>query len=202
MVGQARLDSTGIHHYTLETGVFPPYFQIIGRPKQLTFSALRHPIIHEEILLFSVYDIYMRELTRKRQRFIAEYLKDQHGTNAAIRAGFSKKTAHSIASEYLQIPEIKLELEKRLNKIYEENGVEIGSVIRRLDQVANRCMQAEPVLGPFGIQRTNWKGEGVWDFDSSGANKALELLGKTKGAFVDKHDVTIGGKMIIVRPKR
>lgn len=45
-------------------------------------------------------------LTPKQQRFIAEYRKDLNATQAAIRAGYSAKTAYSIGEELLRKPEI------------------------------------------------------------------------------------------------
>jgi phage terminase small subunit len=47
-----------------------------------------------------------RELTRKEQRFVAEYTIDQNATQAAIRAGYSQRTARSIGSENLARPAI------------------------------------------------------------------------------------------------
>ena len=45
-------------------------------------------------------------LTPKQQRFVEEYLIDLNATQAAIRAGYSKHTAHSIGHENLSKPEI------------------------------------------------------------------------------------------------
>lgn len=45
-------------------------------------------------------------LTPKQERFVAEYLIDLNATQAAIRAGYSKKTAGSIGDENLKKPEI------------------------------------------------------------------------------------------------
>ena len=45
-------------------------------------------------------------MTPKQALFIAEYRKDLNGTQAAIRAGYSAKTAASIAEELLRKPEI------------------------------------------------------------------------------------------------
>lgn len=47
-----------------------------------------------------------RDLTAKQERFIAEYLIDLNATQAAIRAGFSKKSATAIGAEYLRKPHI------------------------------------------------------------------------------------------------
>ena len=48
----------------------------------------------------------MKKLTAKQQRFVAEYLIDLNATQAAIRAGYSEKTAYSIGQENLTKPEI------------------------------------------------------------------------------------------------
>ena len=45
-------------------------------------------------------------LTAKQSRFVDEYLVDLNGTQAAIRAGYSQKTARSIAKENLTKPDI------------------------------------------------------------------------------------------------
>lgn len=146
----------------------------------------------------------MRELTRKQQRFIDEYVVDCNGTQAAIRAGYAKKTAAQMANEYLMKPHIKSEVDRRLKLASEEAQVSAEWVLTRLKKLAERCMQeVEPKIRANGLFKLDKAtGKICFDFDSAGASKALELLGKTKGMFVDKHDVTVGGKMIIVRPKR
>ena len=45
-------------------------------------------------------------LTPKQAAFVAEYLIDLNATQAAIRAGYSAKTAHSVGAENLTKPEI------------------------------------------------------------------------------------------------
>ena len=50
-----------------------------------------------------------KKLTPKQQRFIDEYLVDLNATQAAIRAGYSAKTAYSIGIENLKKPEIQTE---------------------------------------------------------------------------------------------
>jgi phage terminase small subunit len=55
-------------------------------------------------------------------------------------------------------------------------------VLTSLKAVAKRCMQAEPVLDSKGTPT------GEYTFQASGANRALELLGKEYGMFVDRTD--------------
>ncbi|GBR15496.1 terminase small subunit [Gluconobacter frateurii] len=49
----------------------------------------------------------MADLTPKQARFVEEYLVDLNATQAALRAGYSQKTAAKIGSENLQKPEIQ-----------------------------------------------------------------------------------------------
>ena len=54
-----------------------------------------------------------KSLTDKQRKFVDEYLIDLNATQAAIRAGYSMKTAHSIGQENLKKPEIQRRLEQR-----------------------------------------------------------------------------------------
>ncbi len=59
-------------------------------------------------------------LTDRQKRFVLEYLIDLNATQAAIRAGYSQKTAYSIGQENLKKPEIQhaiqVEMDKRANR--------------------------------------------------------------------------------------
>ena len=63
----------------------------------------------------------MAKLTKKQEMFVKEYIIDLNGTQAAIRAGYSKKTAKVIANENLTKPyileAIQKELEPKMNRI-------------------------------------------------------------------------------------
>ena len=61
------------------------------------------------------------KLNPKQRRFVAEYLKDQNGTQAAIRAGYSKKTANEQASQLLAKLNIKGLIDEHLRKIEKDS---------------------------------------------------------------------------------
>ena len=63
------------------------------------------------------------KLTPKQRRFVNEYLIDLNATQAAIRAGYSKKTAKDIGGENLSKPAIQAEIQKRQVKL--QNTLEI-----------------------------------------------------------------------------
>ena len=58
------------------------------------------------------------KLTNKQQVFISEYLKSFNATASAIAAGYSEKTAYAMGWENLRKPEIKAEIERRLEEVH------------------------------------------------------------------------------------
>lgn len=72
------------------------------------------------------------KLTNKQKRFISEYLVDFNATQAAIRAGYSKKTAGVIGCENLKKPNISEEIERYVK----DNSMTADEVIMRLTDMA------------------------------------------------------------------
>lgn len=126
----------------------------------------------------------MSELTSKQLKFCEEYLVDLNATQAAIRAGYSEKTAKEIGCENLTKPNIAEKVAEL--KAQRSARVEITAdyVISSLHKVAERCMQEESVRGQDG------EVTGEYKFEHSGANKSLELLGKHLGLFVDRKELS------------
>jgi len=58
-----------------------------------------------------------RPLTNKQRRFVIEYVDDGNATQAAIRAGYSPKTARAIGSELTKKPHIARAITKRMDKL-------------------------------------------------------------------------------------
>lgn len=74
-------------------------------------------------------------LNDKQRRFAAEYLKDQNATKAAIRAGYSKKTAGSQGHDLLKKPEIRLMLTEKLGRIEEKAEFSAVQAIQQLERM-------------------------------------------------------------------
>jgi phage terminase small subunit len=62
-------------------------------------------------------------------------------------------------------------------------------VLENLKNVAIRCQQAEPVM-VFDYEEKKMVETGEYQFDSKGANRALELIGKHLGIFENKLNIT------------
>lgn len=75
------------------------------------------------------------ELTAKQARFVDEYLVDLNATQAAIRAGYSEKTAYSVGHENLSKPEISLAIEKRRAKLAAKVEITQERVLEELAKI-------------------------------------------------------------------
>ena len=120
------------------------------------------------------------KLTPKQQRFIDEYLVDLNGTKAAIRAGYSEKTARQMASENLSKPYIQEAVATAQQVRAGRVGVDQDWVLKNLVMLVERCMQHEPVTGAGGADI------GMFTFNASVAQATLQTIGKHLGMFVDR----------------
>lgn len=75
-------------------------------------------------------------LTPKQNRFVVEYQKDGNATQAAIRAGYSQKTAYSIGHENLNKPEIAAFLGAKTAKSLGKLDLTVERVQREIARLA------------------------------------------------------------------
>ena len=128
------------------------------------------------------------KITDKQQRFCEEYLIDLNATQAAIRAGYSPTSAYSIAGENMKKPELLERIAELKAERSKQVQVDAAWVLTQAVKVHERCMQAEPVTERVdGIEQDT----GEFKFEHSGANKALEIIGKHVDvqAFLEKKQV-------------
>ncbi len=127
------------------------------------------------------------KLTDRQKRFCEEYIVDCNATQAAIRAGYSEKTAYSIGQRLLKKVEVQNYIAELMRNIKSNNIADATEVMEHLTSVM-RGEQTEktPIWIGDGIQK-------VIDIDVSARDrlKAAELLGKRYGLFTDK--VEVGG---------
>ena len=135
----------------------------------------------------------MPKLTDKQTAFVREYLVDLNATQAAIRAGYSERTASRIGPQLLGKTWVREAIEKAQAKRARRVEVTQDYVLSNLVEVVERTMQRAPVLDRKGEQVTDEEGRAVWTFDAKGANRALELLGKHLGIFTDKVRAEVSG---------
>jgi phage terminase small subunit len=87
----------------------------------------------------------LKKLTAKQERFVAEYLIDLNATQAAIRAGYSEKTAKQMGTENLAKPVLAEAIETALAERSERTEITQDYVLATIMDTIERCKQAEPV---------------------------------------------------------
>lgn len=129
-------------------------------------------------------------LTAKQQRFVEEYLVDLNATQAAIRAGYSAKTAYSQGQRALKDVEIAAEIQAAMDDRSERTEITADYVLQSIVSTMERCKQAEPVFNRRGehvIVETADGGEAkAYTFNAMGVLKGAELLGRHLKLFTDK----------------
>ena len=153
-----------------------------------------------------------KPLTRKQKSFVLEYLKDLNATQAAIRSGYSEKTANIIGSQNLAKLNIRSEIEAKSAQKAEEAGVTIEKIVKEsaliafsdLSQFLVDCQTIEqPANWPDEVKRCIQSFKIIRTSTGSGENKtenvrteiklwdkvaSLEFLGKYLGMMKDKGD--------------
>ena len=148
----------------------------------------------------------MANLTPKQQRFVEEYLIDLNATQAAIRAGYSEKTANEIGAENLAKPSIAKAIQDALKERSERVQIDADYVLKRLVEIDQMdvldIMDDQMKILPLREWPKIWRQyinnvESIELSDGEGwlkkikwpdKVKNLELLGKhvSVGAFKDK----------------
>jgi phage terminase small subunit len=105
-------------------------------------------------------------LNAKQKAFTVEYMKDKNATQAAIRAGYSAKTARSIGNELLAKPDIMQAIADLQKAAEARAGITVDSIVEDLTGIAKDAATAP-----------------------RDKIRAYELLGKYLGMFTEKVDI-------------
>ncbi|ABK61622.1 MULTISPECIES: terminase small subunit [Clostridium] len=138
------------------------------------------------------------KLTPKQKAFADYYIQLGNATEAAIKAGYNKKTARQIGSMNLTKVDIKNYIQERMTQLEDKRIAKAEEVLQYLTRVVRgeeneplAVQEQEPVIGEDGKKkgyRTVTKviniGPNIKD-----RNKAAELLGKRYRLFTEKVEV-------------
>lgn len=155
----------------------------------------------------------MAKMTAKQQRFCDEYLIDLNATQAAIRAGYSEKTAKAMGCENLTKPDIREYIDKRMAEKEAELIADQNEVMKYLTSVMRR-EETESVVVTLSEEETKYVEDehGTMRKQTikkevpkivaiparlSDANKAAELLGKAHGIYTDKVEADLDTELNI-----
>jgi len=107
-------------------------------------------------------------LNRKRAAFVREYLKDLNATAAAIRAGYSAKTADHCGPRLLRFAPVRSAVDAAIAARAEKLGLSAERVLTAIERIATKAEDAD---------------------EYASALKGHELLGKHLKLFTEKHEV-------------
>lgn len=156
------------------------------------------------------------ELSDKHQNFVREYLIDLNATKAALRAGYSQKTAYSQGQRLLKNAEIKTAIDSAIVKRSEENNITASMVLKELARIAfsdltqtlesnsngegfsvvnlkelpenvRRCIKTIEQK-PITTKEDGYIGNAVTKISFYDKMKALDLIGRHLGMWSDMKD--------------
>lgn len=145
--------------------------------------------------------IQRHELTPRQERFVQEYLVDLNATQAAIRAGYSKRTAKQQGSRLLTNVDIQAALLAKRKALEEQTGVTVERVIGEFaligfadfGEIAGKAIGSPAAIAalPEHLRRLvkGWKWDAQEHFVIEFHDKmaALVHLGRHLGMFADKN---------------
>ncbi|MDO4728449.1 MAG: terminase small subunit [Bacteroidota bacterium] len=130
------------------------------------------------------------KLTEKQKRFADYYIETGNATEAARKAGYSKKTSYSIGQENLKKPEIKTYINEKFEQLQSERTASASEVLEFLTSSIRGEVEEEVVV-------VEGEGDGVSSarkikkqIGLKDRIKAAELLGKRYMLFTDKVNVS------------
>lgn len=125
-----------------------------------------------------------KKLTAKQQRFVEEYLVDLNASAAAIRAGYSQKTAGSIGQENLKKPDIQAAIRDAMNERSKGTKITQELVVGEALKLYQACAELMPKVDAEGEQLIGKDGKPIWvPVDATNARGALDMLMKHTGAY-------------------
>ncbi len=131
-------------------------------------------------------------MTIKQQRFADEYIISANATQAAIKAGYSKKYANTNASKLLQNTTIKSYIDERLEDLQSKKVASQQEVMEYLTSVMRGQETEQTIIGVADL------GQELTDIEVSAKDriKAAELLGKRYRMWTDKVEAEVQGTVV------
>lgn len=126
-----------------------------------------------------------QHLTPRQKAFAVEYVKDFRIKRAALAAGYAENTAAKTGYKMLQNPVVRQEVDRLLEEATKSVGIGPEWVLAKWVDLYEKCMQIQEVTDKKG----NPTGE--YTFDSAGAARALDAIGRFTGGFDQRHRVNV-----------
>jgi len=149
----------------------------------------------------------MKKLNNRQRAFVDEYIIDMNATQAAIRAGYSEKTARSQGQRLLTHVDISKAISERMKQKTEELIMKQDEILVLLSEQARREAIDHQVVS---VEKASYDEHGNYlgiektaeivetPTQNKDAIRALELLGKRYGMWTDKQEIEHSGAVMFV----
>lgn len=125
-----------------------------------------------------------RKLNPRLRRFAEAISAGKTAKDAALVIRPHSKCPRGLGYKLRHLPTVAAAIEELEADAIREAGITRAQVLLDVKSILSRCMQAEPILDREG------NATGEYKFDSAGANRAAELLGKYLKLWTDKVEAT------------
>ena len=139
----------------------------------------------------------MAKMTAKQKLFCDEYIISLNATQAAIKAGYSEKTAKQIGTENLSKPIIQEYIEKRMAEKEAALIADQDEVLKYLTSVLRGASQSEVVVVEGIGEGCSAARHMLKTPDEKERLKAAELLGKRYGLYTEKIEADVDTELKI-----
>lgn len=119
----------------------------------------------------------MKELSAKQKKFVQEWLVDMNATRAAVRAGYSEKSAANTASRLMKDPAVQAYRDELLKAKFDELGITRHSLAVEVYEMMQKCKGGTPHMVWNSDTRT-YEPDGTWEQNEKGLYKGAELLSR------------------------
>ena len=137
-------------------------------------------------------------MNKRQERFVLEWLRDMNATKAAIRAGYSERTAYSIGQRLLK----NVEIQTAIKEFHEQRQRESVATVLDVEEFLSETMRGEhkeEVVTSVG------EGKGVFhneivrkQVSMKDRIRAAELLGKRFGMFAANQVEDVHDEVVII----
>ena len=128
-------------------------------------------------------------MTKKQKQFVDEYLIDLNATQAAVRAGYSPKTAKAAGNRLLTFVDVKSYIQEQLEIIHTERTADAQEVIEYLTSVMRGESVGEELVNEFIGDGRSCPTKVKKAPSEKDKLRAAELLGKRFGIFTDRTEI-------------
>lgn len=132
----------------------------------------------------------MIQVNKRHERFCTEYIIDYNATQAAIRSGYSEKTARSQGQRLSTKVDIKKRIQELQEEIQQQNIVSAMDVEEFLSKVMNGELEEEALLVVGIGEEASEVVKANKKLSAKDRIKAAELLGKRHALFTEKREIS------------